>query len=144
MGKLIEESSTIKPVALIAALVIGSFLLISGLAFTVGKVVVAQLTNRNSQSVPKLGSAREYYEKGVQFKSMGWSELARQCLQRAIVMDRDGPTGAMSRRFLATRIPRYPVPAQAEQKNIEGYNQIGNGNNDAAKATFAALIHDFP
>ncbi|HEY9784202.1 MAG TPA: tetratricopeptide repeat protein [Candidatus Obscuribacterales bacterium] len=96
------------------------------------------------REVPEGLSAEEYYRLGVEYKSMGWTEQARDALLLAQETDPESETAIRARRFLKTKLPRFPVPLLAEQKNIEGFNQMATGNSDAAKQTFLELIADFP
>lgn len=96
------------------------------------------------RDVPEGLTAAEYYQLGVQYKAMGWTEQARDALNLAHEMDGDGEIGRIAYRFLRTKLPRFPVPLLAEQKNIEGFNQMATGNKEAAKQTFRELIRDFP
>lgn len=96
------------------------------------------------REVPEGLTAAEYYKLGVQYKSMGWTEQARDALTLATEIDGEGDIARSARRFLRTKLPRFPVPLLAEQKNIEGFNQMATGNAEAAKQTFKELIRDFP
>lgn len=96
------------------------------------------------REVPEGLSPAEYYQLGIQYKSMGWTEQARDALTLAFEEDSDSEVAMSARRFLRTKIPRYPVPLLAEQKNIEGFNQMAMGDAAAAKRTFEELIKDFP
>lgn len=75
---------------------------------------------------------------------MGWTEQARDALTMALEDNSDKDVTLSARRFLKTKIPRFPVPLFAEQKNIEGFNLMATGDVDAARATFEELIKDFP
>ncbi|HEY9679826.1 MAG TPA: tetratricopeptide repeat protein [Drouetiella sp.] len=96
------------------------------------------------REVPEGLSAAEYYKLGVQYKSMGWTEQARDALTLAVEDESDMETNVQAKRFLRTKIPRFPVPLLAEQKNIEGFNLMATGDVDAAKITFEELIDQFP
>ncbi len=96
------------------------------------------------RDVPEDLSAQQYYDLGVQYKSVGWTEQARDSLQLAIDMDHDGPAGRAAAVFLSTKIPRHPVPLVAEQLNVEGFNRMHSGDLDAAKELFQSLIHEYP
>lgn len=96
------------------------------------------------REVPEGLSAQEYYKLGVQYKSMGWTEQARDALNFALEDNSDAETTASAKRFLRTKIPRFPVPLLAEQKNIEGFNLMATGDVVAARSTFEELIAQFP
>lgn len=96
------------------------------------------------RDVPEDLSAQQYYDLGVQYKSVGWTEQARDSLQLAIDIDHDGPAGRAAAVFLSTKIPRHPVPLVAEQLNVEGFNRMHSGDLQAAKELFQSLIHEYP
>lgn len=96
------------------------------------------------RDVPEGLTASEYYKLGVQYKSMGWTEQARDALTMAAEDGSDPDVTESARRFLRTKIPRFPVPLLAEQKNIEGFNQMATGDALGARTTFEELIREFP
>lgn len=96
------------------------------------------------RDVPEDLSAQQYYDLGVRYKSVGWTEQARDSLQLAIDMDQDGPAGRAAAVFLSTKIPRHPVPLVAEQLNVEGFNRMHSGDLQAAKELFQSLIQEYP
>lgn len=96
------------------------------------------------REVPEDLSAEEYYELGLKYKEVGWTEQARDALAFAIEADPDGDAGNKARRFLRTKIPRFPVPLVAEQANIKGFNQLFNGEQESARETFESLIAEYP
>ncbi|HEY9712735.1 MAG TPA: tetratricopeptide repeat protein, partial [Chroococcales cyanobacterium] len=46
--------------------------------------------------------------------------------------------------FLKTKIPKFPVPLLAEQRFIEGFNQMALGETAEAKQIFENLVQDYP
>ncbi|HEY9784991.1 MAG TPA: tetratricopeptide repeat protein, partial [Candidatus Obscuribacterales bacterium] len=96
------------------------------------------------RDVPEGLSAKDYYELGLKYKEVGWTEQARDALQLAMEADPDGESGKHAQRFLRTKIPRFPVPLVAEQTNIRGFNQLFHGEQVAARETFEALIEQYP
>jgi tetratricopeptide (TPR) repeat protein len=96
------------------------------------------------REVPEGLTAQEYYKLGVQYKSMGWTEQARDALTFAVEDDSDVESRDSAKRFLRTKIPRFPVPLLAEQKNIEGFNLMATGDVVSARTTFEELIAQFP
>lgn len=94
--------------------------------------------------VPEGLTASEYYELGLKYKEIGWTEQARDALAFAIELEPDGESGNLAARYLRTKIPRHPVPLVAEQSNIHGFNQFCSGNEDGARETFEALIAEYP
>jgi tetratricopeptide (TPR) repeat protein len=96
------------------------------------------------REVPQDLSAAEYFKLGIQYRSMGWTEQARDALLMACEADGDNEIGICAKRFLRTKIPKFPVPLVAEQKTIEGFNQMAIGKAKQARETFEELIHDYP
>lgn len=96
------------------------------------------------RDVPEGLTASEYYELGIKYKSMGWTEQARDSMSFANEVEPDSEIGKAAIRFLKTKLPRFPVPLLAEQRNIEGFNQMARGDCDGARETFKTLIRDFP
>lgn len=94
--------------------------------------------------VPEGLSAAEYYELGLKYKEIGWTEQARDALAFAIELEPEGESGKLAASYLRTKIPRHPVPLVAEQTNIHGFNQFCSGDEDGAKETFEALISEYP
>ncbi len=100
--------------------------------------------NAPPRVVPTDLTPREFYELGVQYKQLGWTEQARDALTYAIDGEPDGPWGHRSRHYLQARLPLHPVPLMAEQKNISGYNQLALGDHEGARDTFRELISQYP
>ena len=96
------------------------------------------------RDVPQDLEAADYFELGLKYKEVGWTEQARDALTLAIELDSDGEYGKKAQRFLRSKIPRHPVPLKAEQLNIEGYNQMFMKDEGEAQKTFEALIRDYP
>ena len=96
------------------------------------------------REVPDGLSAEEYFSLGKEYKAIGWTEQARDALQFAVEQGGDTHTGQAAARFLRTKIPRFPVPLYAEQKNIAGFNQMNSGDLATAKEIFEELIAEFP
>jgi len=94
--------------------------------------------------VPTDLTPREFYELGVHYKELGWTEQARDALTYAIEGDGAGDWGVKAKNFLQARLPRFPVPLMAEQRNISGYNLMMAGDIDGAKEVFEALIEEYP
>jgi tetratricopeptide (TPR) repeat protein len=96
------------------------------------------------RDVPEGLTSQEYLQLGIKYKSMGWIEQARDALTFAVEDDSDKEVSLAAKRFLKTKIPRFPVPLFAEQKNIEGFNSMAAGDVEKAKDIFEELIEDFP
>lgn len=94
--------------------------------------------------VPQDLTAAEYYELGLKYKEIGWTEQARDALAFAIELEPDGESGKLAASYLRTKIPRHPVPLVAEQTNIHGFNQFCSGDEAGAQETFEALISEYP
>ena len=94
--------------------------------------------------VPTDLTPREFYELGVHYKELGWPEQARDALTYAIEGDGDGDWGIKAKNFLQARLPRFPVPLMAEQRNVSGYNLMMAGDTAGAKEIFEALIEEYP
>ncbi len=107
-------------------------------------VTVAGSEEPPPRVVPTDLSPREFYELGVHYKELGWTEQARDALTYAIEGDSGGEWGTKAKRFLQARLPRLPVPLMAEQRNISGYNLMMSGDIQGAKDVFEALIAEYP
>jgi len=94
--------------------------------------------------VPTDLTPREFYELGVHYKELGWTEQARDALNYAIEGDENNEWGTKAKRFLQARLPRFPVPLMAEQRNISGYNLMMAGDIAGARGTFEKLIEEYP
>lgn len=96
------------------------------------------------RDVPEGLTASQYYELGLKYKSMGWTEQARDALTMAVEDSADPHLTESAQRYLRTKIPRFPVPLLAEQKHIEGFNKMATGDETGARETFEELISEFP
>jgi tetratricopeptide (TPR) repeat protein len=96
------------------------------------------------REVPEGLTPAQYYELGVSYRELGWTEQARDALTQAIEGDPEGDVGARARQFLQTKIPRHPVPLYAEQKNIEAFNLTARGYEAEAIETYELLIEEYP
>ncbi len=96
-----------------------------------------------TREVPEGMSADEYLRIANQYKSMGWTEQARDALLMANEKDPDD-VGPKALRYLKTKIPRHPVPHHAVKKNIWGHSLFLRGDLDEAKKIFEGLIRDYP
>jgi tetratricopeptide (TPR) repeat protein len=107
-------------------------------------VTVAGTEEPPPRVVPTDLTPREFYELGVHYKELGWTEQARDALIYAIEGDQSGDWGIKAKNFMQARLPRFPVPFLAEQRNITGYNLMMSGDLAGAKETFEALIEEYP
>ncbi len=107
-------------------------------------VTVAGSEEPPPRVVPTDLTPREFYELGVHYKELGWTEQARDALTYATEGDPDGDWGVKAKRFLQARLPRFPVPLMAEQRNISGYNLMMAGDTSGAKDVFEGLISEYP
>lgn len=89
-------------------------------------------------------AALELFKTGIKYQQSGRIELSRKALENAIELDPSGKVGNSARMMIRTKLPRYPVPSDAEQRNIIGFNQMNHGDISAAQKTFSALIKEFP
>ncbi|MBS1955714.1 MAG: tetratricopeptide repeat protein [Cyanobacteria bacterium SZAS-4] len=96
-----------------------------------------------TRDVPEGMSADEYLRIANQYKSMGWTEQARDALLMANEIDPQD-VGPKALRYLKTKIPRHPVPHHAVKKNIWGHSLFLRGELDEAKKTFEELIQNYP
>jgi tetratricopeptide (TPR) repeat protein len=95
------------------------------------------------RDVPEGLTAKEYYQLGIEYKKLGWTEQSRDAMTLA-VENGDVDVATSARRFLKTKLPRFPVPLLAEQKNIEGFNLMVTGDAEGARQMFEELIEEFP
>ncbi len=105
-------------------------------------------TARSAESGSSLSAnsraALEQFKSGVKYQQSGRIELSRQALENAIELDPLGKVGNSARVVIRTKLPRYSVSAEAEQRNIVGFNQMNHGDISAAQKTFSSLINEFP
>ena len=95
------------------------------------------------QQVPEGKTAAEYLEMGKLYKKGGWTEQARDALNRSIKAD-PGGVGKEARVYLECYIPRYPVSPEAVQLNIAGYNQMVQNDLVGAEKTFLECNRKYP
>ena len=96
------------------------------------------------RDVPEGLTAPEYYRLAIEYKKMGWIEQARDASVLAIENGGTTDVAKAARLFLKTKVPKFPVPLLAEQRYIEGFNQMALGDTGDARHTFEALIKDYP
>lgn len=92
------------------------------------------------QTVPSGLTAQKYLELGKRYKTVGWTEEARESLNRAIKAD-SGDIGKKAQIYLNAYVPRYPTSQYAVQKNIQGYNMR---DDEAAGALYQQCIREYP
>lgn len=95
------------------------------------------------QSIPERLSAKEYYELGLRYRLAGWVGLAREALSRVLKLEPDTKLSLKADKVMKTQLPRLPVPPEAEQRNIEGYNLMSS-DRQRAKAIFFELTKQYP
>ncbi|CAN5664025.1 hypothetical protein BH10CYA1_BH10CYA1_51940 [soil metagenome] len=105
--------------------------------------IVLPVLGLPTRDVPEGLSADEYFRIANQYKSMGWTEQARDALLMANEKD-PNDVGPKALRYLKTKIPRHPVPHHAVKKNIWGHSLFLRGELDEAKKTFEELIKNYP
>ncbi len=88
-------------------------------------------------------TAQEYYDKGVEYKTLGWTEKSRTALNEAIKMDTDGAVKKKALRYMHSKLPANPVTEEAEQMNIQGFN-LTFRKPEEAKAKFEEAIRKYP
>lgn len=111
----------------------------------VGKTIEdAVMKNAPSRNVPEGLSAQEYFDLGVQYKNMGWTEQSRDALNYAKEHDPAGDIASKADSFIKTRLPRHPVPHVAVQRNILGFNYMAANRTEEARQVFEKLIEDYP
>lgn len=99
---------------------------------------------RLPREVPEGLTAPEYYKLASEYKKMGWIEQARDASTLAIELGGTSDTAKAARVFLKTKIPKLPVPLLAEQRFIEGFNQMAVGETSSAMTIFEELVRDYP
>jgi tetratricopeptide (TPR) repeat protein len=101
-----------------------------------------------AREVPEGLTSEEYLKLGQEYIKIGWTEQARDALQMAVdfsTADEDGfKISESAIKLLRSKLPRFPVPLYAEQKNIEGWNLLSTGNTAEAKQIFEDLIDEYP
>ncbi len=97
-----------------------------------------------ARDVPEGLSATEYFDLGVHYKDIGWTEQSRDALTKARELDRQGQIGREAERFMRTRLPRQSVPHAAVTRNIQGYNLMQANRTEEARQHFEKLIAEYP
>lgn len=93
--------------------------------------------------LPSNLTAKEYYELGLQYRLAGWVGAAREALSRVVEMDGADALAKKASKVLKTQLPKEPVPLEAEQRNIEGYNLMFS-EPEKAKQVFKDLMGQYP
>ncbi len=96
------------------------------------------------EKVPDGKSAREYYDLGVQYKTLGWTEQGRYALQKAIELGNGDQYAKRAKIYLETKLPRYPVPQEAVLMNIKGYNADSKFTHGEAEKIWVECIKKYP
>ncbi len=105
-----------------------------------------------AREVPEGLTAEQYLRLGQEYIKIGWTEQARDALQMAIDFagsggnhnDDETRISESAIKLLRSKLPRFPVPLYAEQRNIEGWNLLSTGNTAEAKQIFEDLIDEYP
>lgn len=87
--------------------------------------------------------AQQYYDQGLKYKRLGWTEKARAALNMAIEADPDG-VGKRASIYLKAYIPSHPVEQEFINLNILGYHQMHSNDQDNAIETFKLCIARAP
>lgn len=95
------------------------------------------------EKVPDGLTAQRYYDMGVAYKDLGWTEQSRDALQRAIKLGNGDKLAVKAKRFLETKLPRYPVTTDAIHMNIKGFN-LGLASEKEAESTWLECIKKYP
>ena len=95
------------------------------------------------EKVPSGLSSGDYLKLGKEYKQAGWTEQAREALQRCIKADPSG-VGKPASIFLRCYLPRYPAPRVAVQANIVGYNKLVSGDLKGAEQEFKDCSRRYP
>jgi tetratricopeptide (TPR) repeat protein len=138
-----EDEYTRAPGALSVLQIVG-IVLGSGLLVVIGLKGFAYFLVARLHLVPSGQSAAQYYQLGVKYKGAGWTEQARDSLNRAIKLEPQGVDGKRATIFLHAYLPRYAVQQEAVQMNIIGFNQAAGGHNEQAIQTYERCIKQFP
>lgn len=110
---------------------------------TIGTVLLlCPMFGAPPQVVPVGKSPSEYLSLGRQYKTVGWTEQAREALGKAIEKG-DPQVASDAKRFLETKLPRYSQPEAAVQLNIKGYNADGLFG-DGAEKIWLECINKYP
>lgn len=134
-GALAQAMPFIRPVV-IAMLVCGLFM---------AGILAGLLTGGTSmtKTVPDGKTAQEYWHMGMSYKDMGWTEQSRDALNRAIKLGAGTNTAVKAKRYLETKLPRYPATEDAVEMNIEAYN-LSAFTPDQAERKWKECIAKYP
>jgi len=125
--------------------VLGVAIALSAIIFVMYITVSLQKSKQGiTYDLPSGRTAGEYYRLGIEYKARGWTEQAREALSRAITLGRGTNISIRAERFLATKIPRYPVPEEAMHMNIEGFNLDHSANQAQAEKVWLECIRKYP
>jgi Tetratricopeptide repeat len=116
---------------------------------TVGLIVLSVLCISKGigvppKTVPNGKTAAEYYDLGVQYKTLGWTEQARAALKRSIELGKNGETSIKAQRYLETKIPHFVTSEEAVQMNITGFNADNDFSHSQAEKDWLECIQKYP
>lgn len=138
------EDEYVRATGTLSVLQIVGIILGSGLLIVIGLKGFDYFMVAGLHLVPSGKSAAQYYQLGVKYKRAGWTEPARDSLKRAIKLEPQSVEGKRAAIYLHAYLPRYPVPQEAVQMNISGFNQAASGHNEQASQTYEYCIKQFP
>ncbi len=96
------------------------------------------------KEVPEGKSQSDYYNLGIQYKTVGWTEQSRTALEKAIASGHGNAVAVKAKRYLETKLPRYPQPVDAVAMNINGYNADGPLSQGEAEKIWLECIDKYP
>ncbi len=101
-----------------------------------------------AREVPEGLTAEQYLKLGQEYIKIGWTEQARDALQlsqdAAGAHENEIKIAESAIKLLRSKLPRFPVPLYAEQKNIEGWTLLSAGSTADARKIFEGLIDEYP
>lgn len=110
-------------------------------SWLISTVLLTSCVLRPPVKVPEGKTAKEYYSLGIRYKAAGWTEHARDALSRSIHMGKGTAVSERARRYLETKLPRFPAPADAVRMNIEAFNSDDRAE---AERLWRACIEKYP
>ncbi|MBU6453767.1 MAG: tetratricopeptide repeat protein [Cyanobacteria bacterium REEB67] len=92
----------------------------------------------------RLDIARRFYDWGITYKAMGWPAGSREAFNCAALFGQGDPVATAALRYRDTKLPVHPVPGDAIEMNINGYNANKKKDRGSAIYLFRECIRRYP
>jgi len=110
------------------------------------EIIEVELTREASPAgfVPTGLSAGQYFSLGIKQRELGYPNEARDCMNKAIELDKNGTVGKRAERYLRTEIPLHFVPEHAQTLNNLAWNLSRSDRDEEAEKVFRNCIEQYP